>query len=221
MALFGSVARGQARPDSDLDLYVVARRPQSSGIPVCTECEAASTRALNIEALVRTGYWPTPSPIPHTVDDLARHPVGTCATSSRTTAWSSMTPSPFWRRAGPHTAAHGRAGLRAHRATGRQLVLELKPDGVPARSSTCDQPRARRSSPPRGPTDRRRDEGLSTTRSRLCPGDPGATTRSRERGHFPAMSPRRPIEAQGHAATMIHGISNATQYHSACTEMRM
>ena len=27
IALFGSVARGQARPDSDLDLYVVPRRP--------------------------------------------------------------------------------------------------------------------------------------------------------------------------------------------------
>ncbi len=26
------------------------------------------------QALVRAGYRPTPSPIPHTVDDLARHP---------------------------------------------------------------------------------------------------------------------------------------------------
>jgi uncharacterized protein len=72
-ALFGSVARGQARPDSDLDLYVVARRP-IVGDSRLHGMWGRIDASPEYQALVRMGYWPTPSPIPHTVDDLARHP---------------------------------------------------------------------------------------------------------------------------------------------------
>jgi hypothetical protein len=72
-ALFGSVARGQARPDSDLDLYVVARRP-IVGDSRLHGMWGRIDASPEYQALVRTGYRPTPAPIPHTVDDLARHP---------------------------------------------------------------------------------------------------------------------------------------------------
>jgi len=73
IALFGSVARGQARPDSDLDLYVVTRRP-SLGNSRLRGMWGRVEASPEFQALVRAGYQPTPSPIPHTVDDLARHP---------------------------------------------------------------------------------------------------------------------------------------------------
>ena len=73
MALFGSVARGEARPDSDLDLYVVTRRPilGDSRLPAMWGRIDASRE---YQALVAVGYRPTLSPVPHTVDDLAGHP---------------------------------------------------------------------------------------------------------------------------------------------------
>jgi hypothetical protein len=73
IALFGSVARGQARPDSDLDLYVVARRP-IVGDSRLHGMWGRIDASPEYQALAGTGYRPTPSPIPHTVDDLARHP---------------------------------------------------------------------------------------------------------------------------------------------------
>jgi hypothetical protein len=73
VALFGSVARGQARPDSDLDLYVVTRRP-SLGDSRLHGMWDRIDGSKEYQALVTAGYRPTPSPVPHTVDDLARHP---------------------------------------------------------------------------------------------------------------------------------------------------
>ena len=73
IALFGSVARGQARPDSDLDLYVVTRRP-SLADPRLRAMWQRIDASPEYKALVSAGYRPTPSPVPHTVDDLLRHP---------------------------------------------------------------------------------------------------------------------------------------------------
>jgi predicted nucleotidyltransferase len=73
VALFGSVARGEARPDSDLDLYVVTRRP-SLGDSRLHGIWGRIDASAEYQALVRAGYQATPSAIPHTVDDLARHP---------------------------------------------------------------------------------------------------------------------------------------------------
>ena len=73
IALFGSVARGRARPDSDLDLYVVTRRPSLGDSRLHGMWDRIDA-SPEYEALVRAGYQPTPSPVPHSVDDLARHP---------------------------------------------------------------------------------------------------------------------------------------------------
>jgi hypothetical protein len=72
IALFGSVARGEARPDSDLDLYVVTRRP-ILGDPRLRPMWARIDSSPEFQALVATGYRPTPSPVLHTVEDLRRH----------------------------------------------------------------------------------------------------------------------------------------------------
>lgn len=73
VALFGSVARGQARPHSDLDLYVVTRAA-SLADPRLRETSRHIEASDEYVALARAGYRPTPSPVTHTVDDLARHP---------------------------------------------------------------------------------------------------------------------------------------------------
>jgi uncharacterized protein len=73
IGLFGSVARGQARPDSDLDLYVVTRR-SSLGDPRLHPMWNRIEASPEYQALARAGFRPTPSPVPHTVDDLVRHP---------------------------------------------------------------------------------------------------------------------------------------------------
>jgi predicted nucleotidyltransferase len=73
IALFGSVARGQARSDSDFDLYVVTRRSclgDSRLHGTWTRIDASPEYG----ALARAGFRPTPSPVPHTVGDLVRHP---------------------------------------------------------------------------------------------------------------------------------------------------
>jgi uncharacterized protein len=72
IALFGSVARGEARPDSDLDLYVVTRRP-ILGDPRLRPMWARIDASPEHQALVAAGYRPTPSPVLHTVEDLCRH----------------------------------------------------------------------------------------------------------------------------------------------------
>jgi len=73
IALFGSVARGQARPDSDLDLYVVTRRPSLGDSRLHGMWDRIDA-SPEYQALVRAGYQPSPSPVPHSVDDLVRHP---------------------------------------------------------------------------------------------------------------------------------------------------
>jgi hypothetical protein len=73
MALFGSVARGQALADSDLDLYVVTRRPILGDARLHGTWDRIDASS-EYQALVRAGYCPTPSRVPHTVNDLARHP---------------------------------------------------------------------------------------------------------------------------------------------------
>ena len=73
IALFGSVARGQARPDSDVDLYVVTRRP-ALGDPRLRATWKRVDASPEHQALVAAGYRPTPSPVLHTVDELRHHP---------------------------------------------------------------------------------------------------------------------------------------------------
>jgi len=73
IALFGSVARGQARPDSDLDLYVVTRRP-SLGDPRLRPMWGRIDASPEYQSLAIAGYRPMVSPVAHTVDDLRRHP---------------------------------------------------------------------------------------------------------------------------------------------------
>ena len=66
VALFGSVARGQARPDSDLDLYVVTRRP-SLGDSRLRGMWDRIDASPEYRALVTAGYRPTPSRTPWTI----------------------------------------------------------------------------------------------------------------------------------------------------------
>ena len=72
IALFGSVARGQARPDSDLDLYVVTRRPILGDPRLCPMWGRVDA-SPEYQALVAAGYRPTLSPVLHTVEELHRH----------------------------------------------------------------------------------------------------------------------------------------------------
>jgi hypothetical protein len=72
IALFGSVARGEARPDSDLDLYVVTRLPVL-GDPRLRPTWGRIDASPEYQALVAAGYRPAPSPLLHTVEDLRRH----------------------------------------------------------------------------------------------------------------------------------------------------
>jgi hypothetical protein len=65
IALFGSVARGEAGPDSDLDLYVVTRR-SILGDPRLRAMWGRIDASREYQALVAAGYRPTPSPVPHT-----------------------------------------------------------------------------------------------------------------------------------------------------------
>jgi hypothetical protein len=72
IALFGSVARGEARPDSDLDLYVVTCR-SILGDPRLRAIWGRFDASPEYQALVAAGYRPAPSPVLHTVEDLRRH----------------------------------------------------------------------------------------------------------------------------------------------------
>jgi hypothetical protein len=73
VALFGSVARGQARTDSDLDLYVVTRAPSLADARLHGMWDRIEA-SPEYRALDQAGYQPTPSPVAHTVGELARHP---------------------------------------------------------------------------------------------------------------------------------------------------
>jgi uncharacterized protein len=75
VALFGSVARGQAGRESDLDLYVVTWTPQSALLdPRLDRVRRTIPEGQEYQALVREGCRPDPRPIYHTVEHLRRHP---------------------------------------------------------------------------------------------------------------------------------------------------
>ena len=59
IVLFGSVARRQARPDSDLDLYVVTRTP-ILGDPRLHRTWGRIDASPEYQALVKAGHHPTP-----------------------------------------------------------------------------------------------------------------------------------------------------------------
>ena len=73
LACFGSAARNQARPDSDLDLYVVTRRPVS---PLDPRLGLAGRLRYTPEyrALAHLGYHPDPMPIFHAIATLRTRP---------------------------------------------------------------------------------------------------------------------------------------------------
>lgn len=73
IAVFGSVARRQARPDSDLDLYVVTRRPLLGDRRLTGLWRRVETSA-EYQALGALGFHPVLSPVLHTADELGRHP---------------------------------------------------------------------------------------------------------------------------------------------------
>lgn len=71
---FGSVARGQAGPESDLDLYVVTR----GRVSVLLDERLTRVRRVRegpeYQALVREGYRPDLAPLYHTKAELKAHP---------------------------------------------------------------------------------------------------------------------------------------------------
>jgi predicted nucleotidyltransferase len=74
VACFGSVARGEADTDSDLDLYVVTRQP----VAVLLDPRLPAMRRVRAmpeyDALAQAGYRPDPRPIFHSVEKLGTHP---------------------------------------------------------------------------------------------------------------------------------------------------
>mgnify|MGYP001561323282 CR=1 FL=1 len=74
IACFGSVARGQAGPESDLDLYVVTRGPVSILGDARLDRVRRMREGPEHQALTRAGYRPDLGPIYHTTAELAGHP---------------------------------------------------------------------------------------------------------------------------------------------------
>ncbi|MBI2370684.1 MAG: nucleotidyltransferase domain-containing protein [Deltaproteobacteria bacterium] len=74
VACFGSVARGQAGPESDLDLYVVTRGQVADPLGQCLGGAIRLRETREYRALAREGHRPDPMPIFHTVAKLATHP---------------------------------------------------------------------------------------------------------------------------------------------------
>jgi predicted nucleotidyltransferase len=74
IALFGSVARGQARPHSDLDLYVVTRERVSVLLDPRLDRVQDLHRSAEYAALRELGFRPDPAPVLHTVAELVTHP---------------------------------------------------------------------------------------------------------------------------------------------------
>ena len=74
VACFGSVARGTAGPDSDLDLYVVTRQSEPVWLDPRLRQRWKIRETPEYQRLVRSGYRPDPSPIFHTMEQLREHP---------------------------------------------------------------------------------------------------------------------------------------------------
>jgi predicted nucleotidyltransferase len=73
VACFGSVARGEPGPESDLDLYVVTRHQIASLLDPRLE-RLRLRETPEYRALALDGYRPDPRPIFHSVATLATHP---------------------------------------------------------------------------------------------------------------------------------------------------
>lgn len=74
VACFGSVARAQAGPESDLDLYLVTQVEVTDPIGRCMDAVLRLRETPEYQALVRAGYRPDPMPVVHTAAKLATHP---------------------------------------------------------------------------------------------------------------------------------------------------
>jgi predicted nucleotidyltransferase len=74
-ALFGSVARGEASPDSDIDLLILhAPVPFSPLRAFCEVCDSLGTDEVSLGAKVR-GLSPYPSPVLRTEQALRQNPL--------------------------------------------------------------------------------------------------------------------------------------------------
>lgn len=74
VACFGSAARGEATPASDLDLYVVTRTQAANSVGQSVGLGTRLRDTPEYQTLVREGYRPDPMPILHTAAKLATHP---------------------------------------------------------------------------------------------------------------------------------------------------
>jgi predicted nucleotidyltransferase len=74
IALFGSAARGQAGPNSDLDLYAVTRRRIPLLDPRIDVAHRRARESAEYRGLVLDGYRPEPMPVFHSVAELTAHP---------------------------------------------------------------------------------------------------------------------------------------------------
>jgi hypothetical protein len=74
VACFGSVARGEPRPESDLDLYIVTREEVASLVDPRLTLAGHLGDTPEYVALIREGFRPDPMPIFHSATKLETHP---------------------------------------------------------------------------------------------------------------------------------------------------
>jgi predicted nucleotidyltransferase len=74
LALFGSVARDEAGPASDLDLYVVVHTRPASLFDPRFAWTLRLRETPEYQVLAAQGYRPEPMPVIHTVEELRAHP---------------------------------------------------------------------------------------------------------------------------------------------------
>jgi hypothetical protein len=74
VACFGSVARGEPSPESDLDLYVVTRAEVTGLVDQRLNLIGRIRSTPEYQTLLREGYRPDPMPIFHTAAKLSSHP---------------------------------------------------------------------------------------------------------------------------------------------------